>query len=171
MLSFRRRKVIRLGVSASVWLCANVALAQDSALARANCPSVAVRVLGTERANVFGGRGSSGFSFSAAAAGREYLILKFELNISDSTAYPPLPYTRLRSRADSMFTNAGGGARTLSRTRFSVEHYYSVPVGTAARTLLLGRFTRPVSAPSDERPTWTTVCEVDLTRLSFKSSP
>ena len=150
---------------------ASTAAAQGAPVAQGKCPGLDVHVLSAERATSWAGAGRGGFSFSTAPTGREFLILKFELQLADSNAYPPLPYTHIADQRDTLFSNSGGGARTESRTRFSVEHFYSVPAGTAAKALVLGQFVRAADAPPDQRPEWKTYCRVDLRRVNFASPP
>lgn len=149
----------------------SVASAQDAPIAQNKCPGLDVRVLSAERATTWAGVTRDGYSFSSAPAGREFLILKFELQLADSNAYPPLPYTRIADLRDTLFNNSGGGARTDSQIRFGVEHYYSVPAGTVAKSLVLGRFVRAADAPMEQRPDWKTECTVDLRRVTFVAPP
>lgn len=149
----------------------SAASAQATPNAQRTCPGLDVRVLSAERATTWAGVGRDGYSFSSAPAGREFLILKFEVQLADSNAYPPLPYTRIADSRDTLFNNTGGGTRTDSRTAFGVEHFYSVPAGTAAKTLVLGRFVRAADAPPGQLPDWKTECTLDLRRVKFTRLP
>lgn len=162
------RSLSRLALAGlSLITLASTATAQAAPVAQGRCPGLDVRVLTAERATSWAGAGRDGFSFSTAPTAREFLILTFELQLADSNAYPPLPYTRIADTRDTLFNNTGGGTRTDSRTRFGVEHYYSVPAGTGAKSLVLGRFVRAADAAPDQRPEWKTECTVDLRRVTF----
>lgn len=124
-----------------------------------------LKLLEAKRTKTWTAAGSGGFSFTTAADGREFIVLRYELSVPPPEDLPVARYSKIEVTNGETFFASETFGRALSETAVAVEQLFSVPLKTTPRALHLGRFVPDPSGGAE--PRWASAARIDLSKVSF----